>query len=352
MAAVLVLCLLAVAAAGCRDRRGDDAPPDTTPPAATTGATSSPSTATPSFPPATASATTSVPATPIPTATAPPPAARLTPGTTGGTIQHDDLAREYILFVPPIAARQDALPLVVGLHGGLGGPAQFAANSELTRLALSEGFVAVYPAGFERTWNGGACCGQAAAHDIDDVGFLAALIEQLTASPTVDPGRVYVTGHSNGGIMAFRLACERADLVAAIVPVAGSLEVDTCAPSSPVAVLAIHGDADLSHPFEGGEGPRSIAGVAFRPMPDSLALWAAGARCTAGPSTSASGAVTTWEWSGCPGGAVTRMLVIAGADHPWPGSSPSPNDRAGEPSQVLDASAAAWEFFRGIAKPR
>lgn len=322
---ILVLLLAAaLAATGC-NRRGDPTPTPTT---------TQPETPTPA-------------ATPTTAPTGDP--AALERGVSTGTLEHGGRARTYRLVVPSGAVPAGGWPLVVGLHGGLGSGEQFARNSRFEAAAEDANFVAVFPDGVSRTWNGGGCCGAAARDNVDDVGFLAALIESLQATLPLDPARTFMTGHSNGGIMAFRFGCERPELVRAIGSVAGSLETGECAGGAPVDLLAIHGDSDQNHPLEGGQGPRSIAGVPFTSQADSLALWVEGFGCGREPETSTEGALTRTTWSGCEGGTTATLLVIAGADHPWPGSEPPrialPNQ--GVPSDKLDATAALVEFFLG-----
>lgn len=268
-------------------------------------------------------------------------------GTTTGTIRHDGLERSYRLYVPSGAKADADLAMVVALHGGLGSADQFADNSQFEGLAEDSGFVVVFPNGVDRTWNAGACCGPAARKGIDDVGFLAALIEHLGATLPVNRERVLVTGHSNGAMMAFRFACERSDVVAAAAPVAGSLEIPVCSPARGVDLLAIHGDSDRNHPLEGGEGTRSISGVSYVSMEESMRRWTKGLGCTGAPSTTVEGALTTTTWSGCAGGTTASLVVIAGADHPWPGGEMPARTTAlqGVASQELDATRAVWEFF-------
>jgi polyhydroxybutyrate depolymerase len=234
---------------------------------------------------------------------------------------------------------------VIGLHGGLGSGDQFAENSQFERAAQESGFIAVFPDGVGRTWNGGNCCGRSARDRIDDVGFLAALIEHIAAQLPIDRSRVFMTGHSNGGILSFRFGCERPDLVAAVASVAGSLEIPDCEPAQGVDLLSIHGDADQSHPFDGGQGPRSIAGVDFVSQARSLELWTKGMGCTAKAGPQPSGETTLITWTGCQDGAEARLLVVHGADHPWPGgvgSRPAAQERT---SDTIDATAVITEFF-------
>jgi len=284
-------------------------------------------------------------------ATPAPSAAPVATGTSHASFDHDGLERTYRLFVPPQAAsaRPASLPLVVALHGGLGTGDQFAETSTFEDVAKREGFVVVFPDGVDRTWNGGRCCGQAVTKRVDDTGFLATLIESLSGSLPIDRTRVFVTGHSNGAIMAFRFGCERADMVAAIAPVAGSVEIAECRPSRGVSLLAIHGDADQNHPIGGGNGTRSVAGVPFASMDDSLRAWTRAMTCPANPSRTTSGPLTTTDWKGCRDGAAARYIVIAGADHPWPGSADRrASQLQGIPSQALNATEVVWAFLRDI----
>lgn len=322
----------AVFLGACRDRDAGGGPaPAASSPAETPAADETP--ATPG------------PGDPSPTATTKP--APLTTGTSHGTLKHDGEERTYRLFIPTGATADTKMPLVVALHGGLGSGDQFADNSQFEKTAQTEGFIVVFPDGEGRTWNAGNCCGGSARDDVDDVGFLAALIDRLKATLPVDPERVFMTGHSNGAMMTFRFACEQAGKVAAVAPVAGSLEIPGCSPSAPVDLLAIHGDSDKNHPIEGGEGTRSIANVAFVSMAESMRLWTTGFGCAAGPEAKTEGALTTTTWTGCKGGSTAALVVIAGADHPWPGGKMPERTASvqGVPSQELDATAATWSFF-------
>lgn len=272
-------------------------------------------------------------------------AARAT-GTTHGSLTFGGQERTFRLFIPAGLRADAKVPLVVALHGGLGSGDQFAAASRFESLARDEGFVVVFPDGIGNTWNGGGCCGQAARQNVDDVGFLAALIDLLVREAPVDASRVFMTGHSNGAIMAFRFGCERPEMVKGIAPVAGSLEIPQCKASKGTNLLAIHGDADQNHPINGGQGPRSIAGVDFVSMETTFSLWTAGMGCSSSPQRTTSGALTTTEWTGCKDGTIARYIIIAGADHPWPGGPAGAQGTAS--SKELDATSTVWAFFKGL----
>ena len=279
---------------------------------------------------------------------APVPAAAA--GVQNASLTVKGMERSYRLYVPRSLPADGAAALVVAMHGGLGTPEQFAENSRFDQAAEAHGFLVVYPEGVGRTWNGGACCGQAARQNIDDVAFISALIDHLREGFDIDPNRVFATGHSNGAIMSFRLACELSDKIAGIGAVAGSLEVSTCSAPRPVAVLAIHGDADQNHPLVGGMGPNSVAGVPFASLASSMEALRKANGCSAATDTSREGAVTTSIWRGCRPGGETEQRIIAGASHAWPGATRAGSALVGPPSQALDATEEVWRFFETHAR--
>jgi hypothetical protein len=182
MAALLFMAL------SCR-RNDDSPPPATTAPAASPIATAPP----------TATATFAVIASPTP-ATAPPEAAPHVavpegPQVITSSLTHNGAERSYRLYIPG-SLTEAPVPLVIGLHGGFGSGEQFARTSRFDDAAESGRFIAVYPDGLGvvNTWNGGRCCGYAARQDVDDVGFIAALIDELSSRYPIDPGRIYATG--------------------------------------------------------------------------------------------------------------------------------------------------------------
>jgi polyhydroxybutyrate depolymerase len=150
---------------------------------------------------------------------------------------------------------------MVAFHGGGGNAEGFNAYAGLDSLADRERFLVVYPNGTGvlpnrlLTFNGGGCCGYAADRNVDDVGFTMGVLEDLARRTPVDRTRVYATGHSNGAIMAYRLAAERASAIAAIVPVAAAMNVASFAPSRPVPVMHIHSVDDPRALYAGGLGP-------------------------------------------------------------------------------------------------
>lgn len=257
--------------------------------------------------------------------------------------------RSYLLYVPAALPADEPPPVVLFLHGGVGSGEQLADTADVREHAEHDGYVAVLPDGSTneqgrfRTWNAGRCCGPAAEQDVDDVAFLGAVLDEVEADLGADPDRLFVAGHSNGAMMANRLACERRGRVAAIAVVAGSLEVP-CDDAAPTSVLYLHGDADTNHPLEGGVGEDSVAGVAFTSVQDSVERWVQVDGCATGPHVTRDGDVTTSTWSDCLEQTAVELQVLHGAAHPWPGGERT-SFRSDEPSGAIDATEAVWDFF-------
>ena len=273
---------------------------------------------------------------------------------THGTLTFEGRERTYRLYVP--ADLPDGpVPLFVGLHGGTGWGDQFATTNHVEGLAESNGFVVVHPDGVKvangrgGVWNGGTCCAVAAREDVDDVGFLAALIDTVEAEQPIDPQRVFAFGHSNGGIMSYRLACELADRVVGIGVVAGTLALEPCEPSQPVSVIHVHGTADQNLPIDGGVGPESVAGVAFPPPLDGFDHLAAADGCPA-PEETTDGDVTTARREPCDDGSAATSATIAGAPHAWPGGTSRLTPRSSAGDAGYDATAELVRFL--LAHPR
>lgn len=254
------------------------------------------------------------------------------------------LDRTYHVYVPE--RRAPSPPLVVVLHGGFGTGAGAEAQYRWDAMADRNGFVVLYPDGFQRAWNAGDCCGRPRARGIDDVAFIEAAIRATARAYATDPERLYVTGMSNGAMMTYRLACESALPIAAIAPVAGTLTV-ACEHPQRVSVLHLHGLADGNVPIDGGAGV-GFARVLYRPVSDGIAVFRKADGC-APPVTTTAGPVATAR-SACANGKTVQLTTVAGAGHQWPGSVPPPARAAAllhleAPSAALDATEVIWSFF-------
>lgn len=243
------------------------------------------------------------------------------------TIADPFAQRPFEVFTPSSYSAETPTPLVVLLHGfGADGAAQ-EAYFRLQPAAEAQGFLAVHPDGTinaigKQFWNAtDACCGFGTT--VDDSAYLIALIEKVQADFNVDPKRIYLVGHSNGGFMSYRMACDHADKIAAIVSLAGATFMDTaqCDPSEPVSVLQIHGTADATIPYEGG----TIYGHDHPGARETVADWATYDRCgaTTTDSTTAldldssiDGAESTaFSFDGCAQGSAVELWTIPGGPH-------------------------------------
>jgi len=265
-------------------------------------------------------------------------------GSTTHTVSVDGRDRTYILY-RPAALPAAHVPLVVMLHGGFGSAAQAQSAYGWNAEADAYHFAVVYPDGVRAAWNaGGGCCGVPAGTGIDDVGFIAQVVHEVSAALPIDPNRTYATGISNGGLMAYRLACDTS-LFAAIGPDSATLLGD-CPSPHPISLLHLHGTADTRIPYRGGQG-EGYAKIDGPAVPDVVARWRAIDNCRP-PATTTAGPVTT-ALATCPAGRSVELITIAGAGHQWPGGVDKPLlERVAHldaPSTALNATDAFWHFF-------
>jgi polyhydroxybutyrate depolymerase len=237
------------------------------------------------------------------------------------------------------------------LHGGFGSGAQAEKSHHWDAEADSGHFVVAYPDGLNRAWNtGGGCCGVPGRTNADDVGFITAMVSAIEHEVPVNLSRVYATGISNGGIMAYTLACHTT-IFAAIGPDSAT-ELGSCPAPAPISVIHIHGTADKNIPYNGGlgDGRAHIDGPA---IPALNASWRGTGHCAA-PVIKTAGVVTT-SAAGCPDGRTVELVTIAGAGHQWPGATPNVLAQkllhTDPPSTALNATQVIWQFFAAHRRP-
>lgn len=273
-----------------------------------------------------------------------------TNGVGAGAIVSGSQVRTYRIFVPA-ELPAGLVPLVIVLHGGaLGSSFQIARNTGFDAEATAGGFIAVYPQGLANTWNAGTCCNPARDLAVDDVGFMRDLIDDLAARHEIDPARVYATGMSNGGMLAYRLGCELSDRIAAIAPVSATMVVSPCTPGRPVSVMHIHGLMDHNVNYEGGVGSDGLSKDSRPPVPSVVASWRAIDACPEPPVQTAAGAVATSTSEGCLASTGVTLITIADMGHTWPGGD-DPTGAGGlvvdPPNNAIDATSRIWDFFAG-----
>lgn len=211
------------------------------------------------------------------------------PGDTSRSITIDGVTRGYTVHVPPTYDNSTLTPLVLDFHA-MGMTAEWQRNtSGFLELSDQQGFVVVWPQGLDNTWNVGPCCG---TQDADDFAFVTALIRELSSEACVDQRRIYATGYSFGGAMAYYLACNHAEMLAAVavssVDLFATSEVG-CNPSRPVGTIAFRGTSDSVIPYEGGAAsPPGQPDIEhqFQGANGTFQTWATLNACQGEPSTS------------------------------------------------------------------
>ena len=293
-----------------------------------------------------------------------PSASPLASGTADVVVGGD---RPVTVHVPPGYDLRHPAPLLIALHHYGGSGAEQETYFNLGELAKQRGYLYALPDGTfnssgVRFWNATDACCDFDRSGVDDVGYLARVIKEIRASFAVDPKRIDLIGHSNGGFMVYAMACAHADEIAAIISLAGATfgTLAKCVPSIPVAVLQIHGTADDQVAFDGGTvQPGQVQGLgsaqaqtmaAYPGAESTVAAWATYDGCASkkvldqrldiDADLSYAGApaeTSVTRWTGCrPGGAV-ELWTMAGGGH--------------VPTLSVSFPGAAMDYFEAHPKP-
>lgn len=274
-------------------------------------------------------------------------------GATLFKIQSDGISRWYRVHVPPQFDPDEGYAVVLAFHGGGGNAVQFMNQSGLNEAADRHDFVVVYPEGTGRlggaplfrlqTWNAGGCCGYASDHEIDDVQFVRDLLADLGTRMTIDPDAIFATGHSNGGMMSYRLGIEAPDLIDAIAPNACCLILNQ-RPQTPIPLIAFHGKLDCNVPFEGGVGC-GISGVDMSSQFQSLRPFLQVNGALTPPLDQPAerrGKALRFEAPAPTTGADVHYWWMLDHGHAWPGHGSA----IGDPCNLdIDINDEMWVFF-------
>ncbi len=252
------------------------------------------------------------------------------------TLSVSGVERQYLMTIPKNYSDNNApIPLLIACHGGSGNAKQFKESSDYDRLAEQYNFIVVYPDGMSvnrvlpnmRVWNSGYIKAGVEL-GINDVEFISTLIQNLIARYKIDASRVYMTGHSNGAMMTYRMGGERADLFAAIAPTAGSIGGNMTpdspryiipTPSRALNVIHIHGYLDKNLLYNGGY-PESGYNVGERydlSVNDSISFWVMNNGCNATPSEehSKNGKISVKKWIGGTNGTEVILVTLWEVNH-------------------------------------
>jgi polyhydroxybutyrate depolymerase len=259
--------------------------------------------------------------------------------TTSVGVTVDGIARRYVL-VRPAAVSKTALPVMVVLHGRIVTPEFEEQRTGFPGIVGPA--ILVYPAGYQNSWNAGACCAGAQAAGVDDVAFVTDVVHRVLATqPDAAADRVFLVGFSNGGKMVFRLACAEPGLFdgAAVV---GAVPVSSCAhpPALPFVELAIHDDPLLT--LTPAQPPKAVNGFPQASVEGEVATLRTANGCRGDGRREVQGTLTVTRWTDCRTGKPVELALYQGRAHVWPaGDATTPS-----------AGQVIWNFFRSIPEDR
>ncbi|MGB5749681.1 MAG: PHB depolymerase family esterase [Desulfobacterales bacterium] len=270
--------------------------------------------------------------------------------------------RTYLVHIPAAYNPRSALPLVVVIHGAFDTAQGMEKFSGFSDLADRENFIVMYPNGmgifgFFQHWNAGHCCGKAASDKVDDVGFVAAAIEDVRSRLKIDPDRIYMVGFSNGGMLVYRFAAERGDLLAAVAPLAASIGGQPSAeepewripdPIQPLSVISFHGLADDDITYRGGVSLHRGGTQTFWPVEKSIEFWVRHNGCNpkAADTNLRNGRVQIKSWGVCRNDTEVTLYLIENWGHVWPGRYFTADLAEDDPLKNFDAAEIIWDFFK------
>jgi polyhydroxybutyrate depolymerase len=265
-------------------------------------------------------------------------------------MQFGGRTRTFIVHLPEGFTDQEPTPLMLSFHGRHGQGKDQAKLSGFDQVADRHGFIVVYPDGVGESWNALAGSGEAQELEVDDVGFVGALIDYLMERYTIDPRRIYASGMSNGGAFVHRLGCEMSGRFAAIASVAGQMAPELakqCKPTDPVAVIDFHGTKDRIAPYDGGE---TKGGGGLLSAQATVDVWRSINGCdNTAKVTFSKGDTTCRTFYG--GRAPVTLCTVEGTGHTWPGGFQYlPRILVGQTSRDVDASEMIWDFFAANPK--
>jgi len=243
------------------------------------------------------------------------------------------LLRDYVV-VQPVKSVPGPLPVLVVLDGLHMTPAGVARVTGF--LSIVGRAVVVFPAGYGRSWDAGGCCGLARAAEVDDVSFLTTVVHDVLATvPGTSAQDVYLTGFSNGGRMAYRMACVDPGLFAGVAAVE-AVPVPACDPPHPVsiAIVAFQNDPLLSISMP--QPTNMVYGMVEPRVDEVVAQWRQIDGCVGNPTVRQDGTATVSLWTACQNQTRVQYVLYAGGAHRWPQGDP------GTPS----ASQLIWSFLR------
>ena len=270
---------------------------------------------------------------------------------TNATVVTAGAVRPYLVYVPKSYDASKPVPLVISLHGAAGWAALQRDISGWDRLADQHGFIVVYPSGARlfsflsrgpRVWRVEDGLG------VDlDARYISDLMDKVERDYNIDRRRIYVDGLSNGGGMAFVVACKLSNRVAAVgeVAAAQTLPYDWCHDTTPVPVIKFHGTADPIVAYGGGKSPDRFNPVVFPPVRDWMSRWAKRNRCGDAVEEKVTAVTHKLTYTNCADHADVVLYTVNGGGHAWPGGMALPEFWVGKTTNDINATELMCEFF-------
>ncbi len=265
----------------------------------------------------------------------------------------DGLSRSFVVYIPAMDNATQKPAILISLHGRFGTGAQMMGFADFRPIADKEKFIIVCPDGIDKSWNAGLKT-PANRKGINDVKFIDQLITYMLSTYHGDSQRVYVTGMSNGGFLASRLACELPNRIAAIASVGASMDkYQDYHPTKPVSVMYIQGTKDPLVPFD-GVGKRARGQNVIYSHADILKLWIDADACDQKPvisnlpdNTGDGTSIIKEEYTNAKTGVKVVGYTITNAGHTWPGGTQYlPKLMIGSVTHNMNACAVIWDFFK------
>lgn len=263
---------------------------------------------------------------------------------------HGGVEREYRIYIPSVYTGNDAVPLLLNLHGYTSNAFEQEVYGDFRPIADTANFILVHPqgttdAGGTTFWNAFG----SPTETVDDVSFISALIDTVAANYNIDEDRVYSTGMSNGGFMSYKLACELSSKIAAVASVTGSMATtltSSCNAGRPVPAMQIHGTSDPTVPYLGNQS------LFMEPIEDVVDYWVSNNGCDPTPTQTAVPDINQTDlctadhfvYSGGIDGSSVEFFRVNGGAHTWPGTNPVFSS-LGVTNQDFSASVEIWRFF-------
>jgi polyhydroxybutyrate depolymerase len=281
-------------------------------------------------------------------------------------IEHQGVARAFVLYRPEPTTSAGPRPLIVVLHG-LGGNASRTRNWGYEAVADREGFIVAYPQGIENRWSYGRPVSarpmpRVGDEQVDDIGFLARLVDTLVSEQLADRSRVFLVGVSNGGVMAYTVACSmtrRFAAVAALLSPMTNLQIEDCKPDGTISVMLLAGTADRSMPYNGVK--LEFGGLVS--VPDTVEYWRQVNKCgefrvTPVPHRDPDDPtrVEVMHWPRCADGSSVVSYRVEGGGHRAPSLAPASEAErewtqvAGAKNRDIETSEEVWKFFQRFAR--